>query len=345
MLWLDSHPKSLQEPKVMNNSGPKNILSFVNFTVMVSAVFLGIAIFCSPDLLASVLSDDKSLNEETVLEINIWRGLLAVAGALLLVINLMWRFLPHTNQGIQRVIEDFERWENPLTRSNHRQFFGFPKSEALAWVVTIGTFLIILLSFKNSKESWFKSIGEEGGMAENLQFVLVLLAGLILSREGIVSLKARQGIVSGIGLGFGILLILVAGEEISWGQHWLGFETPESLKEINVQSEFNFHNIGSYWMNHMLAVGILVYFVCFPILGKFYKQIQYAQDRSGIPLPPLSFIPLALVAVAMDEHAVIARLWGNPPWRLSEGRELIFSACIFSASVIMMVYRKNKQDK
>jgi hypothetical protein len=46
---------------------------------------------------------------------------------------------------------------------------------------------------------------------------------------------------------FMILLALVflfgAGEEISWGQRILGFEPPAALKEANVQSEFNIHNL------------------------------------------------------------------------------------------------------
>ncbi|MEY3234183.1 MAG: hypothetical protein RL230_1454 [Pseudomonadota bacterium] len=44
----------------------------------------------------------------------------------------------------------------------------------------------------------------------------------------------------------GILgFIGMIGEEISWGQHWLGFATPEGLAEINLQHESNVHNLVS----------------------------------------------------------------------------------------------------
>ncbi len=33
------------------------------------------------------------------------------------------------------------------------------------------------------------------------------------------------------------------GEEASWGQHWLGFGTPEELKSLNAQQETNLHNL------------------------------------------------------------------------------------------------------
>ncbi len=39
-----------------------------------------------------------------------------------------------------------------------------------------------------------------------------------------------------------LVFIFMFGEEISWGQRILGFETPEAIKENNMQGEFNFHN-------------------------------------------------------------------------------------------------------
>lgn len=40
-----------------------------------------------------------------------------------------------------------------------------------------------------------------------------------------------------------VAFIYIAGEEASWGQHWLGFETPAPLESINRQGEFTIHNI------------------------------------------------------------------------------------------------------
>ncbi|MEM7467071.1 MAG: hypothetical protein AAF387_09320 [Pseudomonadota bacterium] len=38
-----------------------------------------------------------------------------------------------------------------------------------------------------------------------------------------------------------------AGEELSWGQHFFGWGTPEYLEEINDQEETNIHNISSWF--------------------------------------------------------------------------------------------------
>jgi len=36
---------------------------------------------------------------------------------------------------------------------------------------------------------------------------------------------------------------LIAGEEASWGQWFLGFETPPAIAEVNHQGELNLHNV------------------------------------------------------------------------------------------------------
>lgn len=56
--------------------------------------------------------------------------------------------------------------------------------------------------------------------------------------------RARLGRQAAAGLlALGVGLLLVAGEEASWGQWFLGFETPAAVAEINHQGEFNVHNI------------------------------------------------------------------------------------------------------
>jgi hypothetical protein len=47
-------------------------------------------------------------------------------------------------------------------------------------------------------------------------------------------------------LGLAVLFFFGAGEEISWGQRILGFQTPEPLSEVNRQEEFNIHNLSAW---------------------------------------------------------------------------------------------------
>lgn len=45
--------------------------------------------------------------------------------------------------------------------------------------------------------------------------------------------------------GFTLLCFVALGEELSWGQHVFGFETPNTFGDINNQGEVNIHNINA----------------------------------------------------------------------------------------------------
>lgn len=46
-----------------------------------------------------------------------------------------------------------------------------------------------------------------------------------------------------LGVLYGLAYIWAGGEEISWGQRIIGFESPEYFRENNDQQEFTFHNL------------------------------------------------------------------------------------------------------
>ena len=53
-------------------------------------------------------------------------------------------------------------------------------------------------------------------------------------------------------LGLWALFFFGAGEEISWGQRILGFQTPQTLTQVNRQEEFNLHNLSAWEANKLL---------------------------------------------------------------------------------------------
>ena len=86
----------------------------------------------------------------------------------------------------------------------------------------------------------FLNISAEDGLFENLQFIFYLSAGMILLFSGFryLSINRPKGIILIIS---SLLILFVAGEEISWGQRILNIDTPE-LFENNAQNEMNIHN-------------------------------------------------------------------------------------------------------
>jgi len=79
--------------------------------------------------------------------------------------------------------------------------------------------------------------------------VVVLLPAVVL---GAMIFLRRRELPRGVGwlmLLAGLAALYFAGEEASWGQHWLGYGTPQAVARINEQGEFNIHNISSLFNN------------------------------------------------------------------------------------------------
>ncbi|MDQ2693862.1 MAG: hypothetical protein M3Z21_00525 [Pseudomonadota bacterium] len=156
---------------------------------------------------------------------------------------------------------------------------------------------------------------------------------------GLVELGTFAALLPGIALGILILLrrrvlpeprlylwvLLVtwgcfyfAGEEASWGQHLLGWETPEPVQDINDQQETNLHNVSSWFDQKprlLLELWVVIGGLIIPIrnarrgiayaptdwrywfwptrvlvlpaaLVVIAKLPEYLQDWFGIPRPP-----------------------------------------------------------
>lgn len=80
------------------------------------------------------------------------------------------------------------------------------------------------------------TLGREDHVFENLTVVFFFLTSILFA----LSFRRTRNV-------FYLLLALAffvgAGEEMSWGQRLLGFATPEALRAVNVQQEFNLHNL------------------------------------------------------------------------------------------------------
>ena len=85
-----------------------------------------------------------------------------------------------------------------------------------------------------------RALTREDALVENSTAFLFFLTALLL-----LAIAARGRGVPGRWLYIlgALAFVFATGEEISWGQRIFGFETPNYLREINFQNEFNLHNI------------------------------------------------------------------------------------------------------
>lgn len=107
-------------------------------------------------------------------------------------------------------------------------------------VKQIFSFLPLKVCFND----FFLSFWGENGAVENFQAILLFLSIIILIYFTI-SYSANNKFIH-IFLILHILgLIYYLGEEISWGQHFFNWSTPEFFKLYNLQDETNIHNISN----------------------------------------------------------------------------------------------------
>ena len=97
--------------------------------------------------------------------------------------------------------------------------------------------------------SWFDWLRSEDGPLEWMQFIEYALSSL-LAFMVFFSQKEKKDINTIIWLLIAFLSFLVAGEEISWGERLTGIGI-NSISNLNVQGETNFHNL-PFFHNYLL---------------------------------------------------------------------------------------------
>ena len=135
--------------------------------------------------------------------------------------------------------------------------------------------------------------------------ILLLLTAVLLFAVAAMGGRGMPGrwlyILGALAFVFG------AGEEISWGQRILGFETPGFLLGINPQGEFNFHNIKlddaeGVMLNRAMRVGLL--FLCAVTLAAHFAR---RSSFFGIPYPSILTTYCFLLVHASKSAGILAR--------------------------------------
>lgn len=116
------------------------------------------------------------------------------------------------------------------------------------------------------------------GMIEHLT-VAVLIPGIIAAIYTLI--RFRRLLPTGWAqlwlLLWTLACIYFAGEECSWGQWYLEFETPEELTGLNDQGEFNLHNMSS-WLDQKPRMLVEVFVI---VAGFLMPLVLHFKRGSG----------------------------------------------------------------
>jgi hypothetical protein len=124
-----------------------------------------------------------------------------------------------------------------------------------------------------------------------------------------------------------LFCLVIAMEEISWGQRLMGVEPPAWFAHHSTQREINVHNVFQKWTGikarHVVAAVMLLYGVLLPCLRRGHR-LRASLDRRDIPIPP-RFLVLGflLASLAMID--------------LPTGREEEIGECFFSICLLLFM--------
>lgn len=88
-----------------------------------------------------------------------------------------------------------------------------------------------------------KALLAENQPVELLTFVFLVVGGALgLRLAWRLRHSGERTVVVAFYAVFALGLLVIAGEEVAWGQWFLGFETPEAIGAVNTQGELTLHN-------------------------------------------------------------------------------------------------------
>ena len=306
------------------------------FLMLLALACFALGLVLSPGLLLSlgIMEDSLTCQVERIrdlgmLEVRIAKILLLVLSVFWLGIGLYWRRIL-TSAPIRKIREHPCRFYLPQQANAiiNRSFIALLAGVVLAWI-----HIVFGKLYWNA--TLFRLLNTEDGVVENAS-ALLFLACCVVSLATIPLVKSfreRKVIMILFAIGF----FLCFGEEISWGQRIFNFQTPDMMKEVNVQAEVNLHNMFGVLSDHLFLFAMVTYGVLFPLLQRISPFWRSFLSALGLPIPSLG-LALGFVMAALLQTNIIWKYY--PPSRgiwIKEIRELLMALGLL---LLMFEYRR-----
>jgi hypothetical protein len=197
----------------------------------------------------------------------------------------------------------------------------------LTALISVEAIAFVLVGVAVMNEQTWASIAQEDGVVEWATFLAFAFAAgwlFVVVRKQSSSwwFKAATFLLAAFCL-------VVAGEEISWGQRLFAFKPPDVFLERNFQQELNIHNV----LMHERGLGFqlnskhLVIAIVIGFGGLWPWLVRRRRFAVFAPLaPPLAFAPLALAITGVQ--------LSYPVELTGEGAELIAGLVFLAAALV-----------
>lgn len=319
----------------------KSLINRRSVFLFLAICLAGLALVVTPERLASFgimdssLTSDNPLTRQSALRLILFARIgLAVCGMLLATLALAAPRI-EASAFFQRCIREGSTFPEYYEQQQRRVFHG-TALVALTSLVAASLYIWLGSRFGSQTQGL---VSQEDGFIEWTSALLLLAACLTALR---VASRMPDKAHAGMHLFLGVLFFVMLGEEISWGQRLLGFSTPDTLAQINVQGETNLHNSFRYLFDHLFILGFFVWGCVLPLLYWFEPVWCWVQSRLGIPIPSAG-LSLAMLGITLFQEQVTDSLFGViPGFRVPELRELLSALCF---GLMMIESRALTADK
>lgn len=179
------------------------------------------------------------------------------------------------------------------------------------------------------------------GIAEHAT-VIVLIPGII---AGFAAFRARARLPDA-RLGWWVLAwtlacIYFAGEEVSWGQHYFGWQSPEMFQALNRQQETNLHNMSS-WFDRKPRALVELWVMLGGLAVPAWRRLRGHRVDPARPsdwiLPTSVVVPTAALFLLFRAHNWITDATGQlaAPW-LSESEMREYYIALFLSLYLLSI--------
>jgi len=217
-----------------------------------------------------------------------------------------------------------------------------PSPRTAIVLVLLYTVFVTVVAF--SPDAVIRMLNGEDGFVE-IASALAYVGGFIVC---IALARRTTGWSRAHWLMWAVFCVMFFGEETSWLQSWVRYDTPASVKDINAQGEFNLHNLDMFspdgrilregtthfsWRflldsQHMFNLGFGTYFLVFPLL-MLLSPVRRLALRFGFPVLTGRFVLMTWIPIVVS--AALTFLVQNEPVRkalIAETREMFFALTI-----------------
>src|SRR4030067_586570 len=175
----------------------------------------------------------------------------------------------------------------------YRPFASDPGwSEAWWWlgvpifvaVFVLGTYWIV--------PAWYMryAMPEGYGLLEISHFFIPLFGLFIAGSLLMLPFVRARPFVFSVALGGALSCLYIAGDEMSWGQHFFHWNTPEYWAMVNRQEETNLHNTYDVFEKtppSLLEAGIFIGGLILPLAAIFYPWLRACRGTLFLPAAAL----------------------------------------------------------